>query len=287
MPSFGIKLKIEGLRLLSQERCFSCFIKRSVMIDHGRSLSTRSITFDPTRPSSTMVDHARSGSSSFQCLMPDRSAVLAQPWSIDRPSIDRRSFSGSQSMDWHSAARMAYSLTDTTDNFKPCFTDRPGSPLNAIASPYYQGLQLDWRAALFTGGLPVSYSVKFSLRSDIFKDCFNFDVECLELPDETEPKERFVHERGKRYSCVVLLNAEIGEWGHHRCIFNSYTYQVWITAENEVGSANSSIEWKVAPKYYKYSNSKSPKLKHTFTVTCLILYLLRYQVHCTLLTYST
>ena len=280
MPSFGIKLKIEGLRLLSQERCFSSFIKRSVMIDHGRSLSTRSITFDPARPWSTMLDQGRLP---FDALCP-----IDPPFSLNLGrSIDRRSISGSQSMDWHSAARMAYSLTDTTDNFKPCFTDRPGPPLNAIASPYYQGLQLDWRAALFTGGLPVSYSVKFSLRSDFFKDCFNFDVECLELPDETEPKERFVHERGKRYSCVVLLNAEIGEWGHHRCIFNSYTYQVWITAENEVGSANSSIEWKVAPKYYKYSNSKSPKLKHTFTVTCLILYLLRYQVHCTLLTYST
>ena len=280
MPSFGIKLQIEGLRLLSQERCFSSFIKRSVMIDHGRSLSTRSITFDPTRPWSTMLDQGRLP---FDALCP-----IDPPFSLNLGrSIDRRSISGSQSMDWRSAARMAYSLTDTTDNFKPCFTDRPGPPLNAIASPYYQGLQLDWRAALFTGGLPVSYSVKFSLRSDIFKDCFNFDVECLELPDETEPKERFVHERGKRYSCVVLLNAEIGEWGHHRCIFNSYTYQVWITAENEVGSTNSSIEWKVLPKYYKYSNSKSPKLKHSFTVTCLILYLLRYQVHCTLLTYST
>ena len=147
----------------------------------------------------------------------------------------------------------------STDKFKPCFADRPGPPLNAVASPYYQGLRLEWRAALFTGGLPVSYSVKFSVKSDIFRECFNFNAACLELPDETDLKKRFVYERGKLYSCVVLMNAYFTEIEKIKCIYSPYTYKVWITAENEVGSANSSVGWKVVPLHYRYTNSKSAK----------------------------
>ena len=134
---------------------------------------------------------------------------------------------------------------------------------------------MDWRAALITGGLPVSYSVKSSVlyRDYDFGDCFNFNPACLELPDETDPKKRFVHERGKLYSCVVLMNADFTELDYINCFYGPYTYKVWITAENEVGSANSFVGLDVIPEHYKYSNSKSTKHPLLTTLSSTIIHI--------------
>ena len=70
---------------MPQERYLGNLIKRSAMLDHGRSLSTE---VDHSRPRSILLDHGRPCSitvvlrlACFRCLRPDRSPKMHE---VDR-----------------------------------------------------------------------------------------------------------------------------------------------------------------------------------------------------------